>query len=144
MGSTTGTSSRSAAGAYGATAPSTNRASAFRLPEVRCTSERSSTWRIPSSIVNLKVDDGDEFRELVVAKVLNVLKFAFDMKLCSCKQWFAGNGSMLCASCLAASAVGAAAACIVCHEPAAKRTRCCKQAMHLACHVHHTEHAPPG
>jgi hypothetical protein len=73
-----------------------------------------------------------------------VLKRAFDMKLCSCKQWFAGICMTLCTSCLAASAVGAAAACIVCHEPAAKRTRCCKQAMHKACHVTHTEHAPPG
>ena len=76
--------------------------------------------------------------------IKKMLQHAFSMKLCSCKQWFAIEGNALCTSCLAAIAVGVADSCTVCHEPAAKRTRCCKQALHTACHAHHTEHAPPG
>lgn len=81
-------------------------------------------------------------QETLHEEVQKVLKFAFSMKLCICKQWFATEGNALCASCLAASAMGATASCIVCHEPATKRTRCCKQAMHAACHEHHTENSP--
>jgi hypothetical protein len=80
----------------------------------------------------------------LLENVRKILKHAFAMKLCSCKQWFAVEGNAHCASCLAATAAGVADSCTVCHEPAAKRTRCCKQAMHAACHARHIEHAPPG
>jgi hypothetical protein len=77
------------------------------------------------------------------ATLRKLLEVAYAMKLCSCKQWFAAEGGSSCASCLAAVALGAADSCTICYEPAAKRTRCCKRAMHLACHVQHGEHAPP-
>jgi hypothetical protein len=79
----------------------------------------------------------------VYENLSKLLKHAYTMKLCSCMQWFAAEDGALCTSCLAAVAVGVADSCTICHEPAAKRTRCCKQAMHLACHVQFKEHAPP-
>jgi hypothetical protein len=82
--------------------------------------------------------------EKVLDNLRKVLNFAFAMKLCSCEEWFAEAGGSLCASCMAAIVVGTPDDCSVCHEPSVKRTRCCKQPLHRACHAQHLAHAPHG
>ena len=130
--------------------------------ELVCTTCRRGDCPLGDACVNEPADDGD-FRKHTVVRggrgvikrflsksedtlyvhLEQLLKLAFDLKLCTCKEWFAQDGFDQCPSCLAAVAVGAADSCTICHEPAAKRTRCCKQAMHRACHETHKAHAPP-
>ena len=130
--------------------------------ELCCTTCRRSDCPLGDGCVHNPADDGDFIKTTVVRGGVGIikrllsksedevhvhleqlLKHAFDLKMCTCREWFAQDGFDQCPSCLAAVALGAADSCTICHEPAAKRTRCCKQAMHRACHESHKVHAPP-
>ena len=56
------------------------------------------------------------------------------LKLCACREFFCIDGMDTCFSCFAAAVSSVSRdTCLVCHEEAVQRTKCCRQPLHATC-----------